>query len=201
MLNVRGKLHAARKHFTTNLSYLLLRADGVLVGEGVKFDGIPIVTGARLGRISIGDRCVLVSRSVGTALGVRSAVIIRLLHSGAQIQIGSDTGLSGTVICSASAVTIGERCLIGADVVIFDTEFHNLDPRGRRYGEPKWDKISAPVVIGDDVFIGTRSMIMKGVTIGSGSIIGAGSIVSSDVPSNTIAAGVPAHMIRRLSGP
>ncbi|MCJ9729719.1 acyltransferase [Bradyrhizobium sp. PRIMUS42] len=82
--------------------------------------------------------------------------------------------------------------------MIFDTDFHNHESSGRRYSPPKWELISKPVRIGDDVFIGARSTIMKGVTIGDGSIIAAGSIVVSDVPSNCIAAGVPAKVLQSL---
>ena len=198
MVNVMAKLYGARRRWTTAVSYLILNASGVRVGRGVQFDGIPIVSGANFGQISIGDRCALVSRSSGTALGVRSPVILRALHTGAELKIGADTGLSGTVVCSALSICIGERCLIGSDVLIFDTDFHNPEPDQRRYARPDWDRISAPIVIGDDVFIGTRSIILKGVTIGSGSIIGAGSVVATDVAPNSISAGVPAHEIRRF---
>jgi acetyltransferase-like isoleucine patch superfamily enzyme len=90
------------------------------------------------------------------------------------------------------------RCLIGADVMIFDTDFHPHSPNGRRHARPDWQHISRPVTIGNDVFIGTRVIICKGVTIGNGSIIAAGSVVSGDVPSNSVFAGNPARLIRHF---
>jgi acetyltransferase-like isoleucine patch superfamily enzyme len=184
-----------RCHASTAVARLLLRAKGVIVGKDVKFDGIPIVSGCEHGQIWIGDRAVLVGCSRGTALGVRSPVILRVLAPGAGLRIGADSGLSGTVICAANSVEIGERVLIGADVMIFDTDFHNPEPKGRRHARADWMRISKPVVIGNDVFIGTRSIVMKGVSIGEGSIIGAGSVVTSSIPPFKIAAGSPARVL------
>lgn len=189
-----SKLEGLRWRAVTVWGRALLRSRGVQLGSNVRLDGFPIVTGARLGEISIGDRVSLVSRSRGTALGVRSPTILRLLAPDARLLIAADCGLSGTVICAAVRVEVGERCLIGADVLIFDTDFHNRE-RNRRYTPPDWKSISRPVVIEEDVFIGARSIITKGVHIGKGAIVGAGSVVVSDVSPSTIVAGNPARSI------
>ena len=191
-----NRIAGLRRRLTTAVGLPFLRALGVRVGPGIQLHGLPIVSGCDLGVISVGARCSLVSEARSTALGVRSPVILRLLASGAVLTVGEDCGLSGTVICAAKSVVIGARCLIGADVMIFDTDFHNPEPANRRYAAPDWERISAPVTIGDDVFIGTRSTVMKGVTIGSGSIIAAGSVVTRDIPENSVAAGVPALVLR-----
>jgi acetyltransferase-like isoleucine patch superfamily enzyme len=137
----------------------------------------------------------LVSSPLWTALGVRQPTILRTLLPGASIVIGDDTGISGAVICAARSVKIGKRVLIGANVIIVDTDFHPLAPQGR-YRAP----IPAPsetdeVTIGDDVFIGTGALILKGVRIGDGAVVGAGSIVTRDVPPRQIVAGNPARVI------
>jgi acetyltransferase-like isoleucine patch superfamily enzyme len=193
-----SKLERIRWEISTALSYIKLRRMGVTMGSGVRFLGLPIVTRHNDSEITLGDRVVLTSKSSGTALGVRSAVILRTLTSAARIRIGDDTGMSGAVVCAAKGVSIGKRCLIGADCMVFDTDFHNHEPTGRRYARPEWDRISASVSIEDDVFLGTRSIVCKGVTIGRGSIVAAGSVVTEDVPPMSIAAGVPAKIIRRL---
>lgn len=190
-----GKIAGARRILSTVIATKRLRLLGVEVGRATVFHGQPVVTQARGGSIRIGERAVLTSRSKDTALGVRSPVILRTLAPGARIAIGDDSGLSGTVICAALSVTIGSRCLIGADCMIFDTDFHNHAPDNRRYSAPDWPTISAPVVIEDDVFIGTRCIIAKGVTIGRGSIIAAGSVVVRDVPHNSIVGGSPAKFL------
>ena len=179
-----------------------LRAQGVAIGDGARIYGWPIVSRAAGGRIVIGERVTLCSLPRFTALGCSGPVILRALRPGAVIAIGDDTGLSGSVICSAQAVHIGRGCLIGANVMIFDTDFHAPHPAARRPGADRaaLDDAapSAPVVIGDQVFIGAGSIVCKGVRIGDGAVIGAGSVVTRDVPGMHIAAGNPARVIRAI---
>lgn len=171
---------------------------GVRLGHHVSFTGRAIFR-RRGGHIHIGARSSIVSRPIGTALGVARPVMLRCLTSDAIIEIGEDAGLSGTVICAAIRVKIGDRSLIGADVKIFDTDFHQHAPLGRRYAVPDWPKISAPVIIGNDVFIGTGAIIQKGIQLGNGSIVAAGSVVTKDVPPNAVVGGNPAKIIRMLA--
>ena len=192
---VRG----ARLRAETVAARYLLKSAGVEVGVGIRCYGLPLATLTAESRISIGNRVVLVSRSRYTALGVAHQVILRTLTTGAELVIGHDTGLSGTTICAARSVTIGARTLVGADVVISDTDFHPIDPNSRRWaGLPASRDIDA-VWIGDDVFIGARTIVLKGVSIGSGAVIGAGSVVTSDIPPMTVAAGVPARALREVT--
>lgn len=150
------------------------------------------------GVISIGSRSTLISQSEHTALGVAHPVVLRLLRPGAVIQIGSDTGLSGTSVCAAISISIGNECLLGADVAIADTDFHALEPQGRRYERRPACIGTAPVKIGNNVFIGAHAIILKGVSIGDNTVIGAGSVVTKDVPAGVIAAGNPCRIIRSL---
>lgn len=166
------------------------------MGPGVKVMRQPIFERVEGSRIDVGARSVLCSDPSGTALGVRAPVILRTLANGASIEIGDDAGISGGVICAAVLVRIGQRCLIGADCMIFDTDFHPSEPENRRYAKPDWPRISRPVVIGNDVFLGARATITKGVTIGDGAIVGAGSVVTRDVPAGAVVAGNPARILR-----
>ena len=161
---------------------------------GAVLYGLPIVQKTAGSFISIGARAVLCSRSEYTALGVSRPIILRAMTPTARIAIGNDVGLSGTSICANESVRIGNECLIGADVMICDTDFHPLESLDRRYSN---DGVkSASVDIGDNVFIGARSIILKGVTIGNNSVIGAGSVVSSNIPANAVAAGNPCKVVR-----
>jgi len=168
---------------------------GAEVSARAKIMGAPIVTRCGQSRIVIGDDVVLCSRSRWTALGVAHPVVIRTLRPGAFIGIGRGTGISGGSFCAALSIRIGERCLIGADTLIADTDFHALDPTRRDAG---WDAIAcAPIEIGDDVFIGAHAIILKGVRIGQGAVVGAGSVVTRSVPAFAIVAGNPAVVVRQ----
>lgn len=164
----------------------------VELGKGVAFLGSPIISMAKGSSIHIEDGAMLTSTSQFTALGVNHPVILRTLRPGAKIEIGNDVGMSGVTICAAQSVRIGKQCLFGANVLIADTDFHALAPQGRRYNNHEADIATAPIIIGENVFIGTGSIILKGVEIGENSVIGAGSVVSKSVPANVIAAGNPA---------
>ncbi len=91
-------------------------------------------------------------------------------------------------ITCGSRITIGKGCAIARDVIIRDYDAHTIDIPGF--------KIAEPITIGDHVWIGTRAIILKGVEIGDGAVIAAGSIVTKNIPSNCIAAGIPAKVIK-----
>lgn len=176
----------------------MLRATGVTVSECAIFYGKPIVSLAPRSQIVIGERCVLCSDSEFTALGINHPIVLRTLRPDAEIVIGADTGISGGSFCAASSIRIGHSCLLGANITIADTDFHAIAPVNRRYNQRPEEIGVAPVVIGNNVFIGTNSTILKGVHIGDNSVIGAGSIVTTSLPENVIAAGVPAKVIQTI---
>jgi UDP-3-O-[3-hydroxymyristoyl] glucosamine N-acyltransferase len=171
---------------------------GVKFAPSVDFLGMPIISMAKGSAIEIGLKTSLCSSSYYTALGVNHPVILRTLSEGATIKIGEETGLSGTTICAAVSVSIGNQCLIGANVTITDTDFHPIKPQNRRHNSNPADIGALPVTISDNVFIGAGSIILKGVSIGKNSVIGAGTVVTKDVPENVIVAGNPAKNLRRL---
>ena len=114
---------------------------------------------------------------------------------------------SGSFISADNNVIIGKHCFISSDVLIYDNNGHPILPGLRRIQLEKLHKESVdnyeaenrPVVIHDDVWIGTRSMILKGVTIGEGAIIGAGAVVTRDVPPFSIVAGNPARVVKKIA--
>ncbi|WP_304425676.1 DapH/DapD/GlmU-related protein [uncultured Adlercreutzia sp.] len=110
-----------------------------------------------------------------------------VLFEGATLELGSGYINSGLKLRVADRVTIGEGVAIGTDATIMDSDHHALN------GEPVK---TAPVVIGDHVWVGTRVTILSGVTVGSGSVIAAGSVVTRDVPENCLVAGVPARIVK-----
>lgn len=166
------------------------------LGEGVIFRGFAEIDRHPGSVISIAANVVLCSRTQDTALGVSRPVILRTLMAGAQIQISENTGLSGTVVCAAKRVAIGTNCLIGSEVIITDTDFHPIHgPEARRKAALPFPKDQDTVVIGNNVFIGARSIILKGAVVGNGSVVGAGSVVTGRFPERSIIAGNPARVI------
>jgi acetyltransferase-like isoleucine patch superfamily enzyme len=97
----------------------------------------------------------------------------------------------GVRISSGSQITIGDNCMMASGVYITDADWHGIYDRAG-FGR------ALPVRLSDNVWIGDRAMICKGVSIGENSIIGAGSIVVNPVPANAIAAGNPARVLRYL---
>lgn len=112
---------------------------------------------------------------------------------GDKIKLGNGTGI-GANCCIPNGVTIGENGMMGIDVLMFTNE-HRYDDLTIPMGRQGRTEIE-PIVIGNDVWIGSRSLIMKGVHIGDGAIIAAGSVVTKDVPAYEIWGGNPAHFLK-----
>jgi acetyltransferase-like isoleucine patch superfamily enzyme len=114
----------------------------------------------------------------------------------ATIEIGDRTEFNNNLMMKSEGpgIRIGKDGLFGANIEIFDSNFHELHPDRRRGGHPSM----APVEIGDNVFVGMGVKILKGSTIGSDSVIGAGAVVAGDIPAGVVAAGNPARVIREL---
>ncbi len=184
--------HAALGTFTARIKF---RRNGQKLPKSTLFLGRPIISIFPGSKVRIGANVVAISRSSPTALGVSRPVILRTLSANALIQIGSDIGLSGVTVCSVKAVVIGDGCLLGADVMISDTDFHPVHELKRRHKSIPPAQQGDEIEIGNDVFIGARAIILKGSKIGDGSVIGAGSVVTSYVPPNSIFAGNPAKMV------
>src|SRR4029078_4288947 len=112
------------------------------------------------------------------------------------IEIGTRTEFNNnlTIKSQGAGIQIGRDGVFGANVEIFDSDFHALDPLRRKAPTQR----TAPVVIEDNVFVGMGVRILKGVTIGWDYVIGAGSVVSRSIPAGVVAAGNPARVVRTL---
>lgn len=143
----------------------------------------------------MGRRAMLMSLPILYPFGQEFRRCSFASRRGTEIRIGEDTLVIGTAFLCWKGITVGDRCLIAAGCRITDTHGHPVDLVHRRYVE---DPDPQPVTIGNDVWLGAEVMVCKGVTIGDGSVIGAKSLVTSDIPPMTLAAGVPAKIIRQL---
>lgn len=158
------------------VSRIVALRQGVTTHPFSRFDGIPTLKLPRGSTITIGKRVRIFPR-----------VRFTLEDPAARITIGERTFLNRECeIVAAERVSVGADCAISWRVLITDTDFHQLD------GGVK----VSPVSIGDRVWIGAGSIILKGVTIGNGAVIAAGSVVTKSVPERTLVAGNPAIVVR-----
>lgn len=110
-----------------------------------------------------------------------------------RIEIGDNVLISpGTRISASDDISIGHSVMMAHGVYITDSDWHGLYDRTARDPAPK------PVRIGNNVWLGDRCTVLKGVTIGDNSVVGAGAVVSRDVPANVVVAGNPARVVKEL---
>ena len=121
--------------------------------------------------------------TVAGDFSVNNGSDIRVLANGV-LALNEGFCNDGVQIVCAKNVTIGRGCAIARDVIIRDYDAHQLVGHGH--------EMAKDIVIGEHVWIGTRAMILKGVTIGDNTIIGAGSVVVHDIPGNSLTVGSPA---------
>ena len=140
------------------------------------------------GDVYIGDNCTI-HNNVAIFVG-------RHIIPGAEIRIGDNCNIAhGVCLDAAKSITIGNNCMIAGGTIILDNDSHPLSVQARRNGDRLDVDTIKPVVIEDDVWIGERCVIMKGVTIGRGSIVSAGSVVVRSIEPMKIAMGVPARVV------
>lgn len=167
-------------------------------GKNAIIKGCVYIRLRKTGRLVIGNdfRCFSGNCYNPIARNIRASFCT---EEHAVIEIGDNVGISSSCLWAFKKITIGNNVNIGADCVIIDSDAHSLNYEDRRDGVlDKQNRKSRPIVIEDDVLIGTRSIILKGVTIGARSIIGAGSVVTCNVPSDEIWAGNPAKFVKKL---
>ena len=114
-------------------------------------------------------------------------VSLHLRDRGAVIEIGAGTFVNHrTELVAHERVRIGRDCLLAWDVLVLDSDSHAVDG----------GTVTAPVTVGDRVWIGCRATVLKGVTIGDGAVVAAGAVVVHDVPARALVAGNPARVVR-----
>ncbi len=143
-----------------------------------------------------------VTVDANTSLGYRNAmmlgngeILLQARTSESLLTIDSGCRFSNNIgIIACERVSIGQDCLIGDGVMIFDSDFHAIAP-GERHENTG---LCAPVYIGRNVWLGSRAIVLKGVTIGENSIIAPMSVVTRNIEANVVAAGIPARKVRAI---
>ncbi len=159
-----------------------------IVGKNLSLpNGIPLIIGGHL-KIILGDN-VTIARSTISASKVFDEPLLK---------IGNNTYVGyGTTISVAKEVILGDNCMIAGGCLIMDSSDHPISPRKRLSHMPVDKEDVKSVKIGNNVWIGSNSVILRGVTIGDNSVIGAHSVVVKDVQPNCVYAGIPARLIKR----
>lgn len=167
----------------------------------VKIGKSPVIRGSiivhNLNCVSIGDNVKINSSKKANPMSGFHKTSFFVGKKGS-IKIGNNVGISASSITSFDSVMIEDNVLIGSGCCIFDTDFHPLDYDLRLLDNQEAYIKTAPVLIKEGAFLGARSIVLKGVTIGCHSIVGAGSVVTRDIPDNEIWAGNPAVFQRKL---
>ena len=146
------------------------------------------------GKFTIGKGGKINSSPFKNTIGgdTRSSIVVK---REAELSIGDNFKMSNSAIYCADKITIGNNVMIGGSCKIWDTDFHPLNPQERRENANEGYN-TAPIIIGDNVFIGGCSIILKGVRIEANAIVGAGSVVSKNIGAGEVWAGNPARKIR-----
>lgn len=182
-LDIRKKLRAELPRF----------ARGLIIGQRVNHrERLRVDAGVRITR---DNGVIRLDRFVHLFENVQISV-----HGEAEpavLEIGERTSIGArTVVNVGLKMTVGTFCNIAPDCNLSDGDFHDILDE---CGLPMFPR-NKPIVIEDHVWIGVRVIVLKGVTIGTGSVIGAGSVVTRDVPPHCVAVGNPARVIRTVAG-
>lgn len=150
------------------------------------------------GELIIGKNFRCNNHFLSNSVGILQPCLYNISEPGSRIRIGNNVGISGTTINATTTITIGDNTIIGSGCLITDTDSHPILTAERNLSNwPQYTK-RKPITIEKNVFIGARSIILKGVTIGEGAVIGAGSVVTKDVPANSLMAGNPARIVKMI---
>ncbi len=138
-----------------------------------------------------------VLRRLARKFGSRTCVLPNAIIARPEnLEVGDDTGIgAGSFISCTDRVCIGDRVLMGPEVMIF-TSNHVWNAELKSYF--KQGETTNPVIVEDDVWLGARCILLPSVTIGRGSTVAAGAVVTKSIPPFSVAAGVPAKVIMML---
>ena len=160
----------------------------------VHFRGFTIIREYPGSKIVIGNQVVFNSSPESNLYGLYQRCIV-IAKDGGVLSIGDNTGISGSTLFCKKQIEIGKNVFIGGNCKIMDSDWHSLEA-SKRINQKEEDIKKAPIIIGDDCFIGGNSIILKGTKLGRNCVIGAGSVVHGEFPDNSIIAGNPAKIIK-----
>lgn len=173
----------------------------IILGTELQILGLnPIFKVPKNGKIIIGNKVVLNSDFKNSNTSLTTPVKFITGINGV-IKIGKNCDLNGTCMVAYNEIEIGDYCQFASSSIISDTDFHPINPEDRLkqiIGLPfDFETVNKKKIkIGNNVWLGWGTIVLKGVTIGDNSIVAAGAVVVKDVPANVIVAGNPAKIIK-----
>jgi len=182
--------------FKSNYFKVFMKFNKVQYGEDLNLIGLPVIFKQKKAELTIGDNCTIKSDFLSNLVGLYQRTIIVAREEG-KIHIGNNVGISGATIYSKESIKIGDYTNIGGNVKILDHDFHPIEAEARKRNDMTMVGKRA-IIIGENVFIGCNSIVLKGTEIGDNSVVGAGSVVSGKFPANVIIAGNPARILKQL---
>lgn len=175
-------------YFLYAIKAIWYRLRGWTIGKRSFISGFPRFYMCKGSSIILEDDVTLHSKYKYNTL-ISQPMDISTVEPGARVILHHNCGLSGAKIVCATEISIGEYTIVGPDTLIYDRKPHRYSPET---GWSRNNREGKPISIGKRCYIGTRCIILKGVTIGDDCVISAGTIITKDVPSGHIAQGNPA---------
>ncbi len=188
----------------SNWYKLILKCMNIKYGSGLLLKGTPVIFNKKGASITIGNDVTVKSSFLSNLVGLYSRTIIVTRAPGAKIEIGDNVGISGATIYARKGIFIGDNTCIGGNAKILDNDFHPIETETRNKlladaagGDS--DLIPAREIhIGKNCFIGCNTIILKGTILEDGCVVGAGAVVSGKFEANSVIAGNPAKVVRKL---
>lgn len=181
--------------FTWLFNSLLFAIKDVNYTDRPRVNGYLMIKGR--GKITIGKNVSINSSFNSNPVGLGTQTALYTANKDASITIGNNVGISNSLLFSFNDIIVEDDVLIGGGSQILDSDFHSIDYK-QRVAEKDSGIQSKPIHIKKGAFIGTNSIILKGVTIGAYSVIAAGSVVAKSVPDKEIWGGNPAKFLKSM---
>ena len=177
--------------------FLFIKNDNISLKGKLKIKNKPILHILNGSSLVIGNNVTLNSKNLKYHVNMFAPVKIYLDRVGAEIKIGDNTRIHGSCLHAYEAIEIGDNCLIAANCQIFDSSGHNTlsDKPSERITT---HGIVKPILIGNNCWIGTSTIILPGTVLGENCVVAAGSIVSGVFKDNSLIGGNPAKLIKLI---
>ena len=188
----------------SNWYKLVMKMTKVRYGKNLLLKGAPVIFNKKGAELSIGDNVTIKSSFLSNLVGLYSKTIIVTRAPGAYIRIGNNVGMSGVTVYARKGIEIGENTAIGGNTKILDNDFHPIEAETRnklladKNGGDSDLVPAKPIKIGKNCFIGCNAIILKGTELGDGCVVGAGAIVSGKFEADSVIAGNPARVIKKV---